>query len=162
MCSFFVVPLIHSQKTEFFQRDNYRVLVSIRRSFVNDMESFYQDQPSLKSTLRQYVTRSEYTLDIVLEGALLSLGRCLDLVRPAGLLIGYVPKTDWKNAEMVLEHAVRQLRDACDPDHPLDPAEWGKLDQHYDPPPSSAVASAESTMEDLASLTNWRLAHDED
>ena len=83
----------------------------------------------------------------------MSLGRCLD--RPAGLLIGYVSKTDWKNAEMVLEHAVSQMRDACDPDHPLDPADWGKLEHHYDQPrDSDSVASSEN---DLASLTNWRL-----
>lgn len=141
--------------TEFFQRDNYRVLVSIRRSLVNDMERFYQNQPSLKSTLRQFVSRNDYPLDIVLEGALLSLGRCLDLVRPAGLLIGYVSNTDWKNAEMVLEHAVSQMRDACDPDHPLDPADWGKLEHHYDQPKDTdMVASSEG---DLASLTHWRL-----
>ena len=56
---------------------------------------------------------------------------------------------------MVLEHAVSQMRDACDPDHPLDPADWGKLDHHYDQPKDSgAVASSE---EDLASLTSWRI-----
>lgn len=114
------------------------------------MERFYESEPSLKHTLRQYVSNSDYPLDIVLEGALLSLGRCLDLVRPAGLLIGYVPNTDWKNAEMVLEHAVRQLRDACDPDHPLDPADWGKLDHHYDQPENHA-------LDDVASLNRWRL-----
>lgn len=145
--------------TEFFQRDNYRLLVSIRHSFVEDMEMFYQSQPSLKSTLRQYVSNTDYSLDVVLEGALLSLGRCLDLVRPAGLLIGYVSKTDWKNAEMVLEHAVRQLRDACDPDHPLDPADWGKLDHHYDQP--SDLESTDSSVADLASLNHWRLVQGE-
>ena len=148
--------MLCSYQTEFFQRDNYRLLVSIRRSFVTDMERFYQSQPSLKSTLRQYVSNSDYPLDIVLEGALLSLGRCMDLVRPAGLLIGYVPKTDWKNAEMVLEHAVRQMRDACDPDHPLDPVDWGKLGHHYDQPADMEEAKDHSS-EDLASLTNWRL-----
>ena len=146
--------------TEFFQRDNFRVLVSIRRSLVNDMERFYQNQPSLKSTLRQFVSRNDYPLDIVLEGALLSLGRCLDLVRPAGLLIGYVSNSDWKNAEMVLEHAVSQMRDACDPDHPLDPADWGKLEHHYDQPKDTDMVA--SSEEDLASLTHWRLEDGEE
>lgn len=152
---FVVSRHIYNAQTEFFQRDNYRVLVSIRRSFVSDMERFYESEPSLKNTLRQYVSNSDYPLDIVLEGALLSMGRCLDLVRPAGLLIGYVPNTDWKNAEMVLEHAVRQLRDACDPDHPLDPADWGKLDHHYDQPHEQPVA-------DVASLNSWRLEEEVD
>jgi len=147
--------------TEFFQRDNYRVLVSIRRSFVNDMERFYQNQPSLKSTLRQYVSRSDYPLDIVLEGALLSLGRCLDLVRPAGLLIGCVSNSDWKNAEMVLEHAVSQMRDACDPDHPLDPADWGLLDHHYDPSAKKGHA-VESSGNDLFAKTQWRVEDGEE
>jgi len=126
------------------------------------MEGFYQNQPSLRDSLRKHVVRSEFTLDIILEGALLSLGRCLDLVRPAGLLIGYVPQTDWKNAEMVLEHAVRQLRGACDPDYPLDAAEWGKLDQHYDYDdlPTTTTNSSQSTLstvQDLLALTSWRL-----
>jgi hypothetical protein len=119
------------------------------------MEQFYQTQPSLKSTLRQYVSNNDYPLDVVLEGALLSLGRCLDLVRPAGLLIGYVPKDDWKTAEIVLQHAVSQLRDACDPDHPLDPADWGKLDHHYDRPADNEFP-IDASGEDLAVISQWR------
>ncbi|CAB9518040.1 expressed unknown protein [Seminavis robusta] len=148
--------------TEFFQRDNYRVLVSIRRSFVNDMEHFYKSQPSLKSTLRQYVSNSDYPLDVVLEGALLSLGRCLDLVRPAGLLIGYVPKDDWKTAERVLQHAVRQLRDACDPDHPLDPTDWGKLDHCYYDNGAGSKSATDFSENDLMELTQWRIQEEGD
>jgi hypothetical protein len=122
---------------------------------VNDMEQFYQAQPSLKSTLRQYVSNSDYPLDVVLEGALFSLGRCLDLVRPAGLLIGYVPKDDWKTAEILLQHAVSQLRDACDPDHPLDPADWGKLDHRYDQPKNDGFP-INASGEDLVTITHWR------
>ena len=120
------------------------------------MENFYQSEPSLKATLREYVINSGYPLDVVLEGVLLSLGRCLDLVRPAGLLIGYVSKTDWKNAEILLENAVRQLRDACDPDQPLDPSEWGKLECHFDHPMDKDIPSDMSEAE-LTALNNWRL-----
>lgn len=125
------------------------------------MEHFYVSQPSLKATLREYVINSDYPLDVVLEGVLLSLGRCLDLVRPAGLLIGYVPNTDWKNAEMLLENVVRQLRDACDPDQPLDPSEWGNLECHFDHPLNKDTIGG-LTGEDLMSLSNWRLQEEDD
>jgi len=77
---------------EFFQRDNYRVLVQARRSLVTDMEKLYQQQPSLAAVHRVLLPTASSTgtstgkkpMDVVLEGALLSLGRCLDLVRPAG------------------------------------------------------------------------------
>lgn len=120
------------------------------------MERFYQSQPSLKSTLRTYTSHSELPMDVVLEGALLSMGRCLDLVRPAGLLIGYVPKTDWKKAEIVLQQGVRQLREACDPDHPLDPMEWGKLTSEDNDTETG------SDKEKLSSLTSWRLNVDDE
>ena len=130
--------------TEFFQRDNYRVLVQARRSLVSGMELLYQQQPSLAAihkivtplqsshnipTASQTIVGEEVAymisksngkpLDIVLEGALLSLGRCLDLVRPAGLLTGSVPAHDFKLALMVLDQAVTQISIACDPDRPL-------------------------------------------
>jgi hypothetical protein len=129
--------------TEFFQRDNYRALVQARRCLVSGMEQLYQQQPSLSvvhkvlsslttthiipkqsSHLHHYDSdgvnnESGTPLDVVLEGALLSLGRCLDLVRPAGLLTGSVPGHDFKFALMILDQAVRQISIACDPDEPI-------------------------------------------
>ena len=144
-----LVPVLQNLRgvvanTEFFQRDNYRVLVQARRSLVSGMELLYQQQPSLAAihkivtplqsshnipTASQTIVGEEVAymisksngkpLDIVLEGALLSLGRCLDLVRPAGLLTGSVPAHDFKLALMVLDQAVTQISIACDPDRPL-------------------------------------------
>jgi hypothetical protein len=112
--------------TEFFQRDNYRVLVQARRSLVSGMERLYQQQPSLAAVHKvisplpsSHNDRNGMPLDVVLEGALLSLGRCLDLVRPAGLLTGSVAALDFKLALMVLDQAVTQISIACDPDQPL-------------------------------------------
>ncbi len=144
-----LVPVLQNLRgvvanTEFFQRDNYRVLVQARRSLVSGMELLYQQQPSLAAihkivtplqsshnipTLSQMICSNEEAntiskpngkpLDIVLEGALLSLGRCLDLVRPAGLLTGSVPAHDFKLALLVLDQAVTQISIACDPDQPI-------------------------------------------
>jgi len=113
---------------EFFQRDNYRVLVAARRSLVSDMENMYHKQPSLQSVKQVCFTSTENKpLDVVLEGALLGLGRCLDLVRPAGLLTGSVPREEFRRALHSLQQAYYLLDRACDPDEPLDPVEWGKL-----------------------------------
>jgi hypothetical protein len=121
---------------EFFQRENYLSLVSARRSLVTDMERIYNVQPSLKSVhhlsihsgsrVDESQIETKKPVDVVLESALLSLGRCCDLVRPAGLLTGSVTTADWKLAYSILEQAVDQILMTCDPDQPLDPWEWGK------------------------------------
>ena len=92
--------------------------------------------PSLKSRLQNWDSGSRRvgggSLDVVLESALLSLGRCLDLVRPAGLMLAHtsVPKQDWKQALNQLEHFLDLIQSGCDPDHPLDPREWGVIHQY--------------------------------
>ena len=85
------------------------------------MEELYKTKPSLRSDLKRS------NINVVMEGAVLSLGRCIDLVRPAGLLVGSVSKADFTKALRALEHATTQIRAFCDPDTPLDPSEWGKL-----------------------------------
>lgn len=148
---------------EFFQQDNYRVLVSCRRNLVNDMEELYKQQPSLQAVQRIITSTSTTAsstsssssvsdainniepnihiinnihisnnnkkpkLDVVLESALLSMGRCLDLVRPAGLLTGSVPINDFKLALRILEQAVQQITITCDPDEPLHPNDWNRI-----------------------------------
>jgi hypothetical protein len=118
---------------EFFQQENYLVLVSARRSLVTDMEEIYRIAPSLKFVNR--LLSSEVPgkavrtkpVDVVLESALLSLGRCLDLVRPAGLFTGIVPARDWKLALHILHDAVEQISAICNPDQPLPHSEWGRM-----------------------------------
>jgi hypothetical protein len=93
------------------------VLVSARRSLIADMEELYKKQPSLQAVHRIVPSDDEHTpLDVVLEGALLSMGRCLDLVRPAGLLTGSVPAHGFNLALRVLDQAVQQITATCDPD----------------------------------------------
>jgi hypothetical protein len=128
---------------EFFQRDNYLVLVSVRRALVKDLEALYGEsasttQSSLKQSLKKIIpqhslvagTATTTPLEVVLESAVLSLGRCLDLVRPAGQLKGSVSKQDWIKAVKALEHAMKQIRQACDPDGPLIPSDWGRFSQN--------------------------------
>jgi hypothetical protein len=69
---------------------------------------------------------SSKPLDVVLESALLSLGRCLDLLRPAGLLTGSVPMEDYKRALTSLQQAYYLLDRACDPDEPLPVEDWSR------------------------------------
>jgi hypothetical protein len=143
-----LIPVLYNLRgvvanEEFFQRENYRALVQARRQLVSGMEQLYRQQPSL-AVIHKVLTPLESShniptstqstaiesdsmvhqwngkpLDVVLEGALLSLGRCLDLVRPAGLLTGSVPAHDFKLAVMILNQALTQISIACDPDRPL-------------------------------------------
>lgn len=120
-------------KREFFQRDNYLMLTSIRRSLVNHIEALHKPSPTIKTALIRLKNADNDDKfagkDIVsiLEGALLSLGRCVDLVKPAGLHLGSVSKSEWKRALASLEHSMSEIRENCDPDRPLRPSEWGKL-----------------------------------
>mmetsp|Transcript_12305 Transcript_12305/g.18884 ORF Transcript_12305/g.18884 Transcript_12305/m.18884 type:complete len:546 (-) Transcript_12305:75-1712(-) len=114
---------------EFLQRDNFLAAASIRHNLISLMEDLYKTSPSLQTGLREIntYTDSKETVDIVLEGATLSLGRCIDLVRPAGLHKSSVSKISFIKALRSLEHCMTQIRTFCDPDRPLDPKEWGQL-----------------------------------
>ena len=111
---------------EFFQRDNYRVLIAARRTLVTLIEGLYEKEPSLKAVHRNR-GKGGKPMDVVLEAALLNLGRCLDLVRPAGQMSGSVSESEWKMAVQTLESAYKQINQACDPDQPLDPLDWGYM-----------------------------------
>ncbi len=77
-----------------------------------------------KGTISGYVST-----DVALESALLSLGRCADLVRPAGRLTSRsVSQEEWRDAQRQLEHFLELMQTACDPDGPLPPNQWGLLD----------------------------------
>ena len=58
---------------------------------------------------------------MILESALLSLGCCVDLVRPAGLLVSVVSSKNWRKALRALQHSLDEIRSVCDPDRPLRP-----------------------------------------
>ena len=140
-----LMPLLVNMKgvveeEEFFQRDNYLMLASIRRSLVSKVERLHKSS-GIKRALKRYQdtvigrppssskssAAAARDIIVILEGALLSLGRCVDLVRPAGLLVSVVPSKNWKRALRALEHSLREIRSVCDPDRPLRPTEWGKL-----------------------------------
>lgn len=137
---------------EFFQRDNYRALVASRRSLVTlveEMNDAYQQNksrktatailpPNLKAKLQKTMvnissknssrTNRQVSADIALEAALLSLGRCVDLVRPAGMLSSKsVSRGEWISAVKKLEHFLELMHLSCDPDRPLPAKDWGKL-----------------------------------
>lgn len=103
----------------------------VTRSLVKDMEELYHRQPSLQTVHK--ISADGRPLDIVLEKTLLCLGRCLDIVRPAGLLTGSVSSNDWKLANQQMQQAYSLIAAACDVDRPLDPFEWGKLEDKDDP-----------------------------
>lgn len=117
------------------------MLASIRRSLVSKVERLHKSS-GIKRALKRYqdtvigrpppssakaTSTAARDIIVILEGALLSLGRCVDLVRPAGLLVSVVPSKNWKRALRALEHSLREIRSVCDPDRPLRPTEWGKL-----------------------------------
>jgi hypothetical protein len=139
-------------QNEFFQRDNYRSLVAIRQSLVSLLEEMNEAfrhnkyrkaaavlvPPNLKAQLQKsgVTTKSSsigrdggfISTDVALESALLSLGRCADLVRPAGTLSPQsVPREDWNDALIHLNHFLDLIERACDPDRPLPASDWGKV-----------------------------------
>ncbi|KAL3816848.1 hypothetical protein ACHAXA_005126 [Cyclostephanos tholiformis] len=125
------------ERTEFFQRDNYLLLSSIRRSLVSLVEALYTDKGQdiragviryfEESRGRNQFTKEDVKIIVVLESALLNLGRCLDLVKPAGLLVSSVPAATWSKALFNLEESMSRIKRVCDPDQPLNPGDWGKL-----------------------------------
>jgi hypothetical protein len=140
-------------QAEFFQRDNYLALVATRRSLVTLLEEMNEAfrhnkqrntatasvPPNLKAQLQKIgITTTPaknlrrntgyISTDVALESALLSIGRCLDLVRPAGTLSSKsVSREDWKSAQQELEYFLDLMQKACDPDRPLPASDWGKL-----------------------------------
>lgn len=76
---------------------------------------------------RNQFTKEDVKIIVVLESALLNLGRCIDLVKPAGLLVSSVPAATWSKALFNLEESMSRIKLVCDPDQPLDAEYWGNL-----------------------------------
>ena len=76
---------------------------------------------------RNRLTKEDVKIIVVLESALLNLGRCIDLVKPAGLLVSSVPANTWSRALDALQKSINHIQTVCDPDKPLEPTEWGKM-----------------------------------
>lgn len=123
-------------RKEFFQRDNFLALVSLRRSLVAKVEELHKPSAELSKvlrlssnnlTVRKVRGLDTLAVDVVMEGALLALSRCIEIVRPAGLHISSVKSSDWVKALALIEYCMTEIRSICDPDRPLKPSEWGKL-----------------------------------
>jgi hypothetical protein len=118
------------EQKEFFQRDNYLMLASIRRSLVETVEELHRPSRSRKGTLNNELCMMKDSnvndIDVItiLESALLSLGRCVDVVKPAGMHLGSVSKDDWKRALKALQDSMNEIVEYCDPDRPLLFQEW--------------------------------------
>ncbi|KAG7371980.1 hypothetical protein IV203_018123 [Nitzschia inconspicua] len=143
-----------AENSEFFQRDNYRRLVKTRRSLATLLEQMneayrhnreYKSEtisipPTLKSQLKQispntksgqiqeFLSKSQpnSSTEIQLESALFSLGRCCDLVRPAGTFSAQsVSRQEWRDALSHLYDFMYRIALFCDPDQPLPAKLWG-------------------------------------
>jgi len=142
-----LVPLLVNlrgvaENSEFFQRDNYRTLVATRRSLATLLEQMnvaYQHNrerqtatmmipPTLKVQLKKQTSGSSTTIssiEIHLESALLSLGRCCDLVRPAGTFSAQsVSRQEWKDALVHLQDFMARIECSCDPDRSISVDQW--------------------------------------
>ena len=143
-----------SENSEFFRRDNYRRLVKTRRllaTLLEQMNEAYLHNreyksasisipPTLKAQLKEVTSREidprdrravarngpTSSTEIQMESALLSLGRCCDLVRPAGTFSAQsVTRQEWKGALQHLQDFMNCLEVYCDPDQALPPEQWG-------------------------------------
>lgn len=85
--------------------------------------------PTLKAQLKKQTSESSTTIssiEIHLECALLSLGRCCDLVRPAGTFSERsVSRQEWKDALLHLQDFMVRIECSCDPDRPVSKDQWG-------------------------------------
>ena len=80
--------------------------------------------PTLKAQLKKQTSGGSSTtlssIEIHLECALLSLGRCCDLVRPAGTFSEQsVSRQEWKDALNHLQEFMDRIECSCDPDRPV-------------------------------------------
>ena len=86
--------------------------------------------PTIKAQLKKQTSASSTTIlsiEIHLECALLSLGRCCDLVRPAGTFSDQsVSRQDWKDALHHLQDFMNRIECSCDPDRPISSEKWGE------------------------------------
>ncbi len=105
-----------TERREFFQRDNYRMMGSIRRGLVAAVEDAYGGDPTN--------VEGDPRDQLALEDALVRLGRVVDLARPAGTLSGSVSMNDWEDARANLELAMTAIRNVSDPD---DVIPWSRL-----------------------------------
>jgi hypothetical protein len=86
----------------------------------------------LKAQLQKIIHSNGYSKDVALESALLSLGRCLDLIRPAGIMsAGSIPREEWKRALSQLETFLQLMQGVCDPDMVFDAKDWGNLSMDH-------------------------------
>jgi len=140
------------EKKEFFQRENYFTLTAVRRSLVERAEELHRPRRSLRigldiSTYNKDVVRSSEGIDVVLERATASLGRCTDLVRPAGLFQRSVPMGDWTGALKEARWSVEEISRTCNPDQPLNHAEWmGEVVRGGDSMPAEADDVVEAIL----------------
>lgn len=84
--------------------------------------------PTLKAELKKQIPGSSTmsSIEIHLECALLSLGRCCDLVRPAGTFSEQsVSRQEWKDALLHLQEFMNRIECSCDPDRPVSADQWG-------------------------------------
>jgi hypothetical protein len=51
----------------------------------------------------------------------------LNALQAAGLLVSSVPAATWSKALFNLEESMSRIKTVCDPDQPLNAADWGKL-----------------------------------
>lgn len=99
----------------------------------NNQETTSTMLGNLKVELQKTIVKTPFQdgtmgADVALESALLSLGRCVDLVRPAGTLSATsVSHADWTDAVAKLEYFLDVMQRCCDPDRPLPACDWGKL-----------------------------------
>lgn len=88
-------------------------------------------QTRIKTQPIRYVegVSDDVSVDVALESALLSLGRCADVVRPAGRLTSQsVSRDEWQEAIHHLERFMDLTQQVCDPDEALPSSEWGQLE----------------------------------
>jgi hypothetical protein len=91
-------------------------------------ESSYRHGKQKHAKNRKEQETVKNSIEVELEMALLSLGRCCDLVRPAGTFSAQsVSRQEWKYALGHLQDFMNRIGCCCDPDRPFPAEQWGMI-----------------------------------
>ncbi|CBJ25541.1 conserved unknown protein [Ectocarpus siliculosus] len=122
-----------ANREEFFQEENYASLVHVRerlKEFIRRMN------PSRERNER---ADNDKALREALVWAAGALAKIQEIIEPAAARRNSVSLRGWAMCAALLERAILQAQMSADPDRPLTPAEWGRLEDEKPPTPPLEV-----------------------
>ncbi|CAM9508022.1 unnamed protein product, partial [Hapterophycus canaliculatus] len=121
-----------ASREEFFQEENYASLAHVQerlKDFIRQMQSVPAGDDARDSSNDNNVALGE-----ALEWAAGALAKIQEIIEPAAMRRNSVSLRAWAMCAALLERAILQAQLSADPDRPLKPSEWGRLEDEKPPP----------------------------